>query len=164
MQETSSSDQPDTFAPQPRVAGVLRRLMALVYDSLLLFAISLAYAALVLGARVFFTGAESAQMPLTGVWRYLLLSGWWGSLALFYSWCWRRSGQTLGMKTWRLQLQNRAGGTPSWKQCWLRSALAPWALVTFGAGYLWCFFNPRGDAWHDQLTQTQVVELPKEKK
>ena len=164
MQETTSSDKANTSAPQPRIAGVVRRLMALMYDSLLLFAISLAYAALVLGARVLFTGAESAQLPLTGVGRYLLLSGWWGSLALFYSWCWRRSGQTLGMKTWRLQLQNRAGGTPSWKQCWWRAALAPLGLAAFGAGYLWCFVNPRGDAWHDQLTQTQVVLLPKENK
>lgn len=161
MPATSTSA---TTPPQPRVAGVLRRLMALLYDSLLLVAISLAYAAIILSARVWLTDAERAQEPLTGIFRYLLLLGWWAVLALFYCWCWRRSGQTLGMKTWRLQLQNRQGCAPTWQQCWLRSALAPLTLVAFGAGYLWCFINPRGDAWHDHLTQTQVVELPKEKK
>jgi uncharacterized RDD family membrane protein YckC len=149
----------EVFIARPS-AGLLRRLAALVYDGFLLFAITLAYAGTVLLVRIWLTGVERAQTPYTGPSALLMFIGLWFCLSLFYCWCWRRSGQTLGMKTWRLQLQQVNGELPSWRQCWLRSALAPLSLSILGIGYLWCLAGS-GDCLHDSWSKTRVVILPK---
>lgn len=152
----TESPAPDTnFASLP-VAGLLRRLAALIYDSLLLLAIGFAYTALILLVEVRYLGFREGQ-PLG----WLALSGLWLCLSFFYSWCWHRSGQTLGMKTWRLRLQRPDGSIPGWKECWLRCLLAPAALLIFGVGYLWGLVSRSGDCLHDIGSGTRVVLLPK---
>lgn len=152
------TDSPTTaadFSALP-AAGLLRRLAALVYDSLLLLAISFAYTAIILLAQVHVFGAQQGQ-PLGG----LALAGLWLCLSFFYSSCWHRSGQTLGMKTWRLRLQRPDGSNPGWVQCGVRCLLAPAALLAFGVGYLWCLVSPSSDCLHDIGSRTRVVVLPK---
>ena len=149
-----------TDNPLP-TAGIIRRLAALVYDSFLLFAITLAYGAAILAMRIWITDTEAAQTPYTGAQGLLFLAGLWFLLGLFYSWCWRRSGQTLGMKTWRLQLTQLDGARPNWQQCVQRSLLAPPLFALLGIGYLWCLGQP-GDCLHDLWTKTRVVVLEKE--
>ena len=150
---------PDPTTSHPS-AGLVRRLAALVYDSFLLFGITAAYAGLVLAVRVWTTGAEAAQVPYSGLPRLLLLTGWWFCLAIFYCWCWRRGGQTLGMKIWRLQLQQLDGSSPTWRQCWLRCLLAPLSLAALGIGYLWCLIRS-GDCLYDIWSHTRVIVIPK---
>ena len=161
------------------IARPLRRIAALVYDIFLLAAISLAYAAIFFMVQVFTDGNAAAQtlkegqettrLEYEGPLRYLFLFGWWLCLALFYSWCWRRTGQTLGMKTWHIcleQLDASAPGTSpfaSWRQCWIRCLLAPPALLCGGLAYWSCFFNREGHCLHDLWSHTRVVVLPKEK-
>lgn len=138
------------------VAGVPRRLAALVYDTLLLLAIGFAYTAGILLIQVQQFGAREGQ-PLG----WLGGAGLWFCLSLYYVWCWRRSGQTLGMKTWRLRLQRVDGGPPSWMQCWLRCIIAPVVILAFGVGYWWALFSPSGNCLQDSGTRTRVVVLPK---
>ena len=157
MSEPNTSNAPDTPLS---TAGLIRRLSALVYDSFLLFGITLAYAGLVLALRVWISGAEAADIPYSGLPRLTFVVGLWFFPALFYSWCWRRSGQTLGMKTWRLKLLRTDGLAPTWSQCWLRSVLAPLSLAAFGIGYLWCLIGEK-NCMHDLWTGTHVVVLPK---
>lgn len=160
------------------IASPARRLAALLYDLLLLAAISLAYSAIILIARVLINDSEAAQQSIEGPLRYIFLAGWWLSLALFYCWCWRRSGQTLGMKTWHLRLEQdiepSANSRPltngginykpaSWRQCWLRCLVAPPVVFLFGITYIYCLFNRKGHCLHDIWSQTRVVVLPKEK-
>ena len=142
-------------------AGLIRRVAALVYDSFLLFAITLAYSGLILGLRIWATGTEAAQIPFSGLPGFLYLAGLWFFLTLFYSWCWRSTGQTLGMKTWRLRLRQTNGAPLTWQQCWLRGLLAPLSLAILGIGYLWCL-GPSGDCLHDRWTHTRMVVLPKD--
>ncbi len=161
------------------IARPVRRIAALVYDLFLLAAISIAYATLFFLIQVFThgdaatllltEGQETTRLEYKGPLRYLFLFGWWFCLALFYSWCWRRSGQTLGMKTWHIcleQLDESVPGTSafaSWRQCWVRCLLAPPALFCAGLSYLYCFFNREGHCLHDIWSQTRVVVLPKTK-
>lgn len=152
---------PDPTENSLPTAGLIRRLAAMVYDWFLLFAITLAYGATILAIRIWATDTDAAQAPYAGVQGLLFLAGLWFCLGLFYSWCWRRSGQTLGMKTWRLQLRQVNGAQPTWQQCALRSLLAPVSLVVLGAGYLWCL-GKSGDCLHDLWTSTEVVVLAKE--
>ena len=136
-------------------APLWRRLAALVYDGLLLLALGFAYSGIILTIQVQFFGAHAAQ-PLGR----LGLAGLWLFLSLYYIWCWRRAGQTLGMKTWRLRLQQPDGSPPTWRQAWLRCLLAPLSLVSV-VGYLWCLWSRSGDCLHDLGSGTRLVVLPK---
>lgn len=144
-------------------AGLIRRLIALVYDAFLMFAIVLAYAGLVLAIRVLISGVEAATQPFSGLAAAPYLFGMWLGPALFYCICWRRSGQTLGMKTWRLKLVTTDGKTPSWLQCLRRCVYAHVSLIVAGLGYLWCLFGDK-NCWHDLWSDTRIVVLPKPEK
>lgn len=145
-------------------APLWRRLAALFYDSLLLLALALAYAAAVYALEVQLLGAREARVlhwqGTEGVLAALFYLGLWAWLSLYCLWCWRRSGQTLGMKIWRLRLQQPDGNPPTWAQAWLRCALAPLALVSV-VGYLWCLWSRTGDCLHDLASNTRLVVLPK---
>ena len=145
-------------------APLWRRLAALFYDGLLLLALSFAYGAAVVAVQVQFFGAHEAPVlhwrGAAGLWPALYYLGLWAWLSLYCVWCWRRSGQTLGMKIWRLRLQQPDGNPPTRAQAWLRCALAPPALVSV-IGYLWCLWSRTGDALHDLASNTRMVVLPK---
>ncbi|MEH6542581.1 MAG: RDD family protein [Porticoccaceae bacterium] len=160
MTTPSDSVEPRSDSSKLPSASLWRRLIALIYDGFLLFAISLAYGGLVLFARIWLLGQDAATAPTSEIFQALQLGVWWFVLSLFYVWCWRRSGQTLGMKTWRLRLQQADGSAPTWKQCWLRCVLAPLSLASV-IGYVWVLFSADGNCLHDRWTGTQVVVLPK---
>lgn len=141
------------------VAGLIRRLLALAYDSLLLLGVAFAYLVCIWILRRL-TG-QDLNRPLTGITAGLGFIGLWLVLAYYYVLCWTRRGQTLGMKTWRLCLQNLEGRPPSARQCWLRCLLAPVSLATFGLGYIWSWVDRQRGAWHDIWTGTKVVVLTK---
>ena len=103
-------------------------------------------------------GLEDIQ-PGTVV-KWLTFTGWLASLMGYYYICWRKQGQTLGMKAWRLKLQQASGHLASPQQCILRVILAPLSLVCLGIGYLWCLLPNKG-CLHDLLSQTEVVVLNK---
>lgn len=141
-------------------AGIGRRLAAMIYDGLLLIAVSIAYGALVLAIQVHLLGqipapGERAQMGLAG------FIGWVAVLMGFYCFFWRRFGQTLGMKAWKLVLTDTGGKTPGWGQCLARCPLACLSLATFGLGYLWRWFDADQLTWHDRLTGTRVWVVKK---
>lgn len=104
-------------------------------------------------------GLEDIQPAVVSQWLSLL--GWWVCLAGYYYICWRKQGQTLGMKAWRLRLQQADGCLASPQQCLTRSLLAPVSLSILGIGYLWCLLPPNKACLHDLLTGTQVVVLEK---
>ncbi|TQV85674.1 RDD family protein [Exilibacterium tricleocarpae] len=162
---------PSTTAPTPAdsitnpSAGPLRRVAALVYDSLLLIALSLAYGFLGVAITVVITGADPQTLEPIAASPWLFI-GWVITLALFYCVFWRRGGQTLGMRAWRLKLERDTegdgGGTiPGWRECLLRCLVAPPALAAAGLGYWWCYFDPKGRSLQDRLSATRVVVVPK---
>ena len=150
--------------------GVFRRLAAIVYDCFLLFAIL--FVATLIPALLFSHDIMSndaannsvvheLNSPLQGViYQLYLLS----LIALFYSWFWRKSGQTLGMQAWRLKLERSDGGQPSWLQCGIRLLVAIPALGLAGLGYWWIWLDRDGLAWHDRASNTRLRALPKASK
>jgi len=148
----------ETAQPLPP-ANLIRRLMAMIYDAFLLMGISFAYGVIVLLLRLLF-GDDTMKAPHNLV-QLIIVIGLWFCYALFYVWCWRRTGQTLGMKSWRIQLQGCNQPIPSWQECWLRALLAPLSLIILGIGYLWCLIDKDGQCLHDKFSNTQVVLLPK---
>ena len=145
----------------PAPANLLRRLAALIYDAFLLFAITLAYGLLLLLIKVIFNGTQGLEEVQPGpILQWLSLAGWIVALASYYFICWRKQGQTLGMKSWRLKLQQPNGSLATPEQCVKRSILATLSLAIAGIGYLWCLISPASACLQDIYSGTEVVLLP----
>ena len=135
-------------------AGFGRRLAALIYDGFLLAALLMTYT----GAILLFT--RRAVLPETyGAWVYLYRAGLIAVIAAYYVLNWTRSGQTLGMRAWRLRTLTDSGkrlqvGQAVVRFCW---GLAAW--LPFGLGVLWLYADPEHLALHDRLSRTRVVVL-----
>lgn len=84
-----------------------------------------------------------------------------GSCSAFYLWFWIHSGQTLGMVAWRIKLVNRSGQLINVQQGIVRLIAAWPAFFLFGAGYLWLYVDPAGDALHDRFSKTRVIPVIK---
>ena len=138
-------------------APLWRRLAALVYDTLILAALMLvtaaAYHALINNGLYGRTEAVPGFNP--GLAAVLL-----GVIYCFFSLCWRRSGQTLGMQSWHLRLQGLEGAPPSRWQCLSRLLVAIPALALGGLGLWWMLIDKEGRSWQDRLSRTQVLYLP----
>ena len=148
-------------------AGLLKRLMALVYDGFLVLALwfvttgifVLVYPRTGLPMEDINGVTRAAPGYLKGILLPLLLVETW----LFYAWFWMRGGQTLGMRAWRLQVRHYRGGPVKLWQTAARflGACLSWGL--FGAGYLVVLIAPH-QTLHDRLSATATVELPKKPK
>lgn len=102
---------------------------------------------------------------LIGVIWQAALPGWaiWVNVAavagLYFVYQWRRSGQTLAMKTWRLQIVSQDDGQPpSTRRALLRYLLA-WPSVVSGLGLLWALFDRDRQFLHDRLAGTRIVNV-----
>jgi len=145
-------------------AGVFRRLAAITYDALLLMAISIGYYAIAVLINVLLQGAPTEGQKIEwGHWNWLVFSGWILVLGYFFCFFWRKSGQTLGMRAWRMKLVNQEFKLASTSQCVLRCLIAPISLLFFGLGYFWRWLDPKQLTLHDRLSKTQMIVLPKDK-
>lgn len=148
----------EQLTPFP-TASLVKRLLALVYDTLLLLGVAFAYGVIVWCIRKL--AGDNVMEPLRGVPAALELFFLWLVLSGYYVICWTKRGQTLGMKSWRLRLEPLDGGYVNTRVAWTRTVLAAISLAPFGLGYLWCLWDKRHGCWHDRWTKTRVVLLPK---
>ncbi|ARB46952.1 RDD family protein [Alloalcanivorax xenomutans] len=147
-----------------RPAGLIKRLMALVYDGFLVLALWF------ITAGIFVIVYNHTGLPtqeingvtradpvvLKGVLFPLLLVETWA----FYAWFWLHGGQTLGMRAWRLQIRDYRGGPVRFWQTLARFAAAGVSWLMLGAGYLVVLVHPH-QTLHDRLSLTATVEMPK---
>jgi len=141
-------------------ANLLRRLAALIYDSFLLFAITLGYGTLLLLLKIIFNGVDQLENIQPGIFlQWLSFCGWLASLLSYYYICWRKQGQTLGMKAWRIRLQQYDGALASPQQCLIRGLIAPLSMLCLGLGYLWILLPNTKGCLHDTVTQTEVIVI-----
>ncbi len=140
-------------APVLKPGGFFRRLAAILYDLLV-------FAAVLLVATVPYVliahGAPTSPGGQTLFRCYVLVVAF-----LFFGWFWVHGGQSLGMRAWRLRLVSQSGGAVSWKQAVLRFFAAILSWVPAGAGFLWILVDRDRRAWHDRLSGTRVVVIPK---
>ncbi|MFO1422211.1 MAG: RDD family protein [Candidatus Competibacteraceae bacterium] len=173
-------NDPGSVDPSPldakiTLAGLPRRLAAIVYDGLLLVGVLVGATALALGLVVIVIGVDAfkAHNPLAGnpfFQTYLFLICF-----LFYGGFWTHGGQTLGMRAWRLQARGRDGRGIGWWQALLRFLigglwLAPVAglhrsfeatvgfSLAVGLGALLLLLVLR---LPDRVSETELVVLPK---
>ena len=138
-------------------AGLLRRLGALLYDGLLVVAVLMVVTALLLPL----SRGEAITPQSAGAYEWLYRLVLIAVVALFFGYSWTRSGQTVGMAAWRVKLERVDGSLPTWSDALKRLGAAVLAAAPAGAGYLWILIDRDRMAWHDRLSGTRVVLLPK---
>lgn len=82
----------------------------------------------------------------------------------FFVGFWSRSGRTLGMQSWGLQLETAAGEIPSATTATVRFFAALLSILPLGLGFLWQIWDRDHLAWHDRLSKTRLVYYPRAKK
>ena len=85
----------------------------------------------------------------------------WTVSGLYATASWRRGGQTLGMRPWRLRLVGIDAATPGWGALWRRYAVGTGSLLLGGLGFWWALFDRDRLTWHDRASGTHLVRMPK---
>jgi uncharacterized RDD family membrane protein YckC len=136
-------------------AGFGRRLAALVYDAFLLAALLMVFT----GGALFFTHGVAVLPATVGNWVYVYRAGLVLVIAGYYALNWRRSGQTLGMRAWRLRTVSDSGRTLGWSAVILRLCFGFIAWAPAALGVLWLYLDPEHLALQDRFSRTRVIHL-----
>lgn len=168
-------DSVDHMAMTP---GLGRRLLCMVYEGLLLFGVVFVASLLfLLIGRLSFLHLPTAQqnpLPLQ-IWLFVVIG-------FYFVFAWRKGGQTLAMKTWRLRLVDPehtrlpvVKGIVRYLLAWMwflpglavaaQWHLSGWMIVLVLAinVLLWASswrFSKDGQFLHDRLAKTRVIQLP----
>lgn len=134
------------------LASVGARFVALLVDSLVLGAIGFAIGCVL----SLFISADQTQLPIVLGLIINVAYNW-------YFWT-RRDGQTPGKTALGIRIIKTDGSPISDADALLR-ILGYWVNgVALGLGYIWAFFDPNNQGWHDKMANTYVVVAPQDKK
>jgi len=142
--------------------SLIKRLIAIVYDSFLLIALFFIVGIPISILTTFIFNAGNAiteEHSLYFVNQVIILLSLFMTSVGFYVWFWTHGGQTLGMKTWRIKLvsDNTQGITQQQAIERYFSALFSW--VCFGAGFLWCLIDTKKRSWHDIFSASHLEQI-----
>lgn len=142
--------QDSAIAPVP--ASFRVRIAAMVYESLLVLAV------LFIASLPFLYVVGDARSG----WLHLVFQLYLACvLFAYFNAFWRRSGQTLAMKTWRIRLVGPDGGCIPLKLAVLRYLFAWVGLLLAGAGFWWALADRDCQFLHDRLLDTRLVRVPR---
>lgn len=131
-------------------AGLGKRLMACLYELVLLIAIWL------LCTAIFMALAGNAD---TFFKRSLLQACLWLATGFYFVTCWHRSGQTLAAQTWRIMLVNAHDRPPSIPTACYRYLLASVFVPLGGLGLVWALVDKDRQFLHDRCLRTRLVKV-----
>jgi len=155
MTATAASDE------KPR-ALIGWRLLALLYDVWPVLAL---WMLISLGFTLGYTflGHHAARENITpySPLQLLLWLCCWSVAGLYATLSWARGGQTLGMRPWRLKVVDTQGGAPTVQALWLRFGVATVSLALAGLGFWWAWIDRERLTWHDRLSGTRMIRLPR---
>ncbi|NNJ64167.1 MAG: RDD family protein [Xanthomonadales bacterium] len=141
---------PGKAASAVRPCGLLRHLAVMLYDALVVIALWMLATALAMAAG--FEGRVAMKDP--GFTLYLA-AVWF----LYLTWCWRRGGMTVGMRAWRVRIQDESGRRPGWGRCALRFLAALLSALPAGAGFAWSLVDDERRSWHDRISRTRLIRF-----
>lgn len=133
-------------------APLLRRLGAMLYDSLLILAV------LFVGTIPFIAlrGGEPVDSGTPAYQLFLALI-----VYLFFIVFWSRFGRTLGMQSWGLRIEDEQGAKPGVGPCSIRFVVALFSWAALGLGFLWQLVDRDGLSWHDRASGTRLRYYPR---
>lgn len=151
---------PGATADRPATL-LLWRLLALLYDLFPALALWMLVGTVFTVAYTLSGHAERENIPAFSTLQWLLWLCCWIVTGLYATLSWRRGGQTLGMRPWRLQVTTPDGTPPTRRQLWLRYSVGTVSLLLGGLGLWWALIDRQRLSWHDRASGTRVRRLPK---
>ena len=131
--------------------SIFRLLGSILYDFIALAAIWF-FAGLIVVISMKGEAVDSGNLPFL---IYLIAVAY-----VYFGWCWTRSGQTLGMKSWKIMLvAAEAGETIGWKCAAIRFAAALLSLGELGLGFFWSILDPDSRTWHDRISRSHLQKV-----
>jgi len=134
--------------PGPTVPGIGRRVLSMLYESLIVFAVAFF-------AGLAFYGATHGR--LSGNTRLVFQLYLFLVLGAYFVACWTRGGRTLPMQTWKMRVVRPDNLPIGVGRAALRYVLAWPSLLLFGVGVFWAFFDRDRQFLHDRLAGTRIV-------
>lgn len=128
--------------------SLLRRFAAIFYDALLLIGIFF-IASFILLPLIGDTGVESGNIFYN---IFLILLAY-----LYFCWHWVNGRQTLGMRSWKIEVIDKTNSTLNWKQASIRYFAALLSLLLLGLGFFWALLDKEKSALHDRLSKTKLI-------
>ncbi len=166
--DESTHHEPQTLSQQMERAGFLRRLLAMVYDTLVAVAVGMCAAMVMIVTLVVMLKngvldlqgyAEPADLIQASIGYKLLIQTWvaiW--IVGFFLWFWKRGGQTLGMRAWCLRIYSTVGEPMTWPRLFIC-----YVASLGGLGTLLVLFDFKNkQSLQDRLAKTEVLKLTKE--
>lgn len=140
-------------------APLSRRIGAMLYDGILLLGVLMLAVLVLIFPYQLITGRpfphdEPIHLTLERLYLILVCGG-------FFVFFWTRGGQTLGMRTWRLRAIRDDGAPLRPGDAWRRFAWAVVSLAPLGLGLWWSLVDRDRLAWHDRLSRTRLIRLPR---
>ncbi len=144
---------------------IRNRLIAIVYDALIVFFITF-LSALLIQQLLLFSGIVASQqvqiseteiisvIPPNSVANFALKSLWLIIPFLYFGYYWTKRGQTPGMRVWNLKVINTNGSLISWSQ-----AISRYLTALFGFGLIWMAFNKKRQALQDILSKSELIKI-----
>jgi uncharacterized RDD family membrane protein YckC len=164
MSSPSKVKVTNIFKDDLPAAPLWRRLVALLYDGLLLVALWFIVMGVLIplypytGLPMEDVGGVMVPTPLIlqGLMFPLLLLVTWG----FYAWFWLHGGQTLGMRAWKLVSRDVHRQPMTLLQTVSRFLAGCISTGLLGLGWLIALL-PAKQTLHDSLSSTETVVVPK---
>lgn len=142
--------------------SLVKRLLAIIYDLLLLIALFFVVGIIVSSVTTFLVNQGNAITETHDFYiahRVIVLLALFLTSLFFYSWFWCHGGQTLGMKTWKIQLLSDNDCPVTLKQALIRYCMALVSWAVFGLGFIWVLVDKNKRSWHDIASHTHLIQL-----
>lgn len=139
-------------------ATLLRRMGALLYDLLFIAALLMIVAAIWLLFNRGEAITSSHHLYKAQQVTFILTP------FLYYLFFWLRDAHSTGMRAWRLRVQQFDGKPITANQAIRRLLFAIVSWIPLGLGFLWAMVSPTKLTWHDRLSGTEIIQLPKKAK
>ncbi len=127
--------------------------LAFIYDVLILIALSLLLSAL-------FTAGAGENFYQRDVLRTSFQLLWVIMVAGYYAYSWQKSGQTIGMKAWRLRVTRQDANPLTRMDTMTRLAAATLNVFLLNLGWLG-YLNQSGLSLTDKLSATRIERIEK---
>jgi uncharacterized RDD family membrane protein YckC len=136
-------------------ASLALRLLAALYDALPMLA--LWFVATMLALALTGGALDVQRLPDKLLVQALLLA----VTGAYFVISWRRGGQTIGMRAWRLRVVSADGKPLETRQALVRFGVCLLSLAAIGLGFFWALIDAQNRTWHDIAAGTVMVRLEK---
>lgn len=124
----------------------------MLYDGLVIIALLMLFTAIAM-----LLGMEDRTAGKDPAYTAGLLFVWF----MYLGWCWRWGGMTLGMRAWKVRIENVDGECPGWRQCAVRFLVSWLSAGVAGIGFAWSLFRADRQTWHDLASNTRLFQIQK---